>query len=122
MRSFGDLEAAVMERLWSRAEPSTVREVFEELQQQRPLAYTTVMTVMDKLFKKGVLRRELDGRAYRYTPVLEQAEYSADLMRQALDASGDQAAAFLRFLESMSPEESQALRDAYRRIAGQEPG
>jgi predicted transcriptional regulator len=121
MRGLGELEAAVMDRLWSRAAPATVREVCTDLQADRRIAYTTVMTVMDNLFKKGVLRRELDGRAYRYTPILDQAEYSADLMRQALDASGDQTAAFLRFLERITPEEAEALAEAYRRITGRRP-
>jgi predicted transcriptional regulator len=121
MRGLGELEAAVMDRLWSRAVPSTVREVHADLRRERRIAYTTVMTVMDKLFKKGVLRRDLDGRAYRYTPVLDQTDYSADLMRQALDASGDHTAAFLRFLERMTPQESAALAEAYRRITGKAP-
>jgi predicted transcriptional regulator len=120
MRGLGDLEAAVMARLWARGRPSTVREVHDDLRRVRPLAYTTVMTVMDKLFKKGVVRRELDGRAYRYTPILDQADYSAGLMRHALDASGDQAAAFLRFLQQLTPHEAAALADAYRRNAGAE--
>jgi predicted transcriptional regulator len=121
MRGLGELEAAVMERLWARATPSTVRDVHTDLQRDRQIAYTTVMTVMDKLFKKGVLRRELDGRAYRYTPVLDQADYSADLMRQALDAGSDHAAVFLRFLQRMTPDESAALAEAYRRITGRQP-
>ena len=119
----GSLEAEVMRAVWAADGGVAVRDVLERLNRglKEPLAYTTVMTVMDKLFKKGVLRRELDGRAYRYTPVLDQADYSADLMRQALDAGSDHAAVFLRFLQRMTPDESAALAEAYRRITGRQP-
>ena len=66
MQGFGDLEAALMELLWRRERPTTVREAMSELTWHRDLAYTTVMTVLDTLFRKGWLTREPDGRAYRY--------------------------------------------------------
>lgn len=112
MGRFGELEAEVMDRLWALARPATVREVLRELQPARPLAYTTVMTVMDNLFKKGWLRRELDGRAYRYEPTATRAAYSAELMREALDTSSDRVATFLHFLEQMPPEDAKAFGDA----------
>ena len=59
----GKLEKLIMDRLWSRDHPVAVREVLEDLQRERTLAYTTVMTVMDNLHRKGVLPRETDGRA-----------------------------------------------------------
>ena len=68
-RTLGELETEIMRRLWRRASPTTVRELVDELQQEREIAYTTVMTVLDNLHKKGWLQRELDGRAYRYEPV-----------------------------------------------------
>jgi predicted transcriptional regulator len=109
VRGLGDLEAAVMDRLWSRADPATVREVLGDLRRVRQLAYTTVMTVMDNLHRKGWLTRQLDGRAYRYRPASTREEYSARLMRQALDGSGDNARTLLRFVEQMSPAEARAL-------------
>ncbi len=109
MRSFGDLESAVMDRLWSRAEPATVREVLGDLRRVRELAYTTVMTVMGNLHRKGWLTRQCDGRAYRYRPAWTREEYSARLMRHALDGSGDNARTLLRFVEQMSPAEAEAL-------------
>ncbi len=57
-----------MDRLWAWARPSTVREVLADLQRERSVAYTTVMTVMDNLHRKGILDRRADGRAYRYMP------------------------------------------------------
>jgi DNA-binding MarR family transcriptional regulator len=64
MRGFGDLEALLMDRLWSRDEPTTIRELVDELRQEREIAYTTVQTVMDNLHRKGWLSREPKGRAY----------------------------------------------------------
>jgi predicted transcriptional regulator len=93
VRKLGHLEAEVMERLWSRESPATVREVLEDLQRDRRLAYTTVMTVMDKLHAKGVLARELDGRAYRYRPVQSREQHTAALIEQVLSASTDREAA-----------------------------
>lgn len=69
MHGLGELEAVIMDRLWSRGEPATVREVLTDLRQHREIAYTTVLTVMDNLYRKGFLRREPAGRAYRYAPV-----------------------------------------------------
>lgn len=116
-RGLGELEAEIMTRLWRRASPATARELLEELQRERSIAYTTVMTVLDNLFKKGWLRRELEGRAYRYEPISSGEEYSAELMASALDASPDHVAAFVHFLERLPTEEVQALRDAYRQLS-----
>lgn len=112
MRWFGDLEAAIMDRLWRRGRPTTVREVLEDLRPDRDLAYTTVLTVTDNLFKKGWLRREQAGRAHRYVPVLSREEYGARQMRDALDTSGDPHLALLTFVGQMSPAETAALRAA----------
>jgi predicted transcriptional regulator len=117
-RVLGELETEIMRRLWRRGTAATVRELVDELQQDREIAYTTVMTVLDNLRKKGWLRRELDGRAYRYEPVSSGDEYSAELMRDALDTSPDQVAAFAHFLKQLDPEEVQALEDAYRQQTG----
>jgi predicted transcriptional regulator len=118
-RALGELETEIMRRLWRRASATTVRELVDELQQEREIAYTTVMTVLDNLHKKGWLRRELDGRAYRYEPISSGDEYSAELMRGALDTSPDHVAAFAHFLRQLTPEEVKALEHAYRLQTGQ---
>ncbi len=64
MRPLGDLEAVVMARLWEWDRSASVREVLEDLNDERPLAYTTIMTVMDNLHRKGMLSRGLEGRAF----------------------------------------------------------
>jgi predicted transcriptional regulator len=114
VRGFGDLEAAIMNRLWTRQEPATVREVLDDLRGDREFAYTTVMTVLDNLHRKGWLTRQLDGRAYRYRPVSTKQEYSAELMRQALDSSGDNTSTLLRFVEEMTPAEAEAVQKALK--------
>jgi predicted transcriptional regulator len=68
----GPLEIAVMEILWAGG-PGNVREVLDRL--RRPLAYTTVMTTLDRLFKKGLLARRKSDRAFFYSPTLNRAEW-----------------------------------------------
>ncbi|MEU6864821.1 BlaI/MecI/CopY family transcriptional regulator [Streptomyces sp. NPDC046876] len=113
-RPLGELEDAVMTRVWQWNRPVTVREVLEDLQQERSIAYTTVMTVMDNLHQKGWVRREAEGRAYRYTAVSTRAAYSAALMNEAWSTSDNPAAALVAFFGMMSAEQREALRDAIR--------
>lgn len=106
-----------MTRVWQWNRPVTVREVLEDLQQERSIAYTTVMTVMDNLHQKGWVRREVDGRAYRYTAVSTRAAYSAALMNEAWSRSDNPAAALVAFFGMMSAEQREALQDAVRMVA-----
>ncbi|MFF2197251.1 BlaI/MecI/CopY family transcriptional regulator [Streptomyces sp. NPDC058157] len=110
-----------MTRVWQWNRPVTVREVLEDLQQERSIAYTTVMTVMDNLHQKGWVRREAEGRAYRYTAVSTRAAYSAALMNEAWSTSDNPAAALVAFFGMMSPEQREALRDAVRIVQHDEP-
>jgi predicted transcriptional regulator len=112
VRGFGDLEAAIMAALWDRPESATVREVWADLQPQRPLAYNTVLTVVDNLYKKGWLARDRDGRAFRYRPLSTRADYGVQLMRDAMAESGDPAGSLVGFVRRLSPDESAALREA----------
>ncbi|HEY3878423.1 MAG TPA: BlaI/MecI/CopY family transcriptional regulator [Trebonia sp.] len=118
MRGFGDLEAVIMDRVWVRAVPVTVRDLFDELQRERPIAYTTVMSTMDNLHRKGWLARERDGKAYRYTAVASREEYSARLMREAMAGSGDTETVLSHFIAQMDGTEAQALRAALEKLAG----
>ncbi|MEV7993631.1 BlaI/MecI/CopY family transcriptional regulator [Streptomyces sp. NPDC086077] len=103
-----------MTRVWKWNRPVTVREVLEDLQQGRSIAYTTVMTVLDNLHQKGWVRREAEGRAYRYEAVSTRAAYAAALMNDAWSQSDNAAAALVAFFGMMSEEQRQALRDAVR--------
>ncbi|SBU97247.1 Predicted transcriptional regulator [Streptomyces sp. DpondAA-D4] len=111
-----------MTRVWQWNRPVTVREVLEDLQRERSIAYTTVMTVMDNLHQKGWVRREVDGRAYRYTAVSTRAAYSAALMNEAWSRSDNPAAALVAFFGMMSAEQREALQDAVRIVAPALPG
>ena len=85
--ALGDLEREVMTQLWAAGEPLTVRQVHERLSRDRDLAYTTVMTVLDRLAKKSVVVQEKDGRAYRYAPAQTREEMTASVMLDALTSS-----------------------------------
>ena len=118
MRVLGELEVQVMARIWARHGPVTVRDIVGDLQRERLIAYTTVMTVMDNLRRKGWLRRHEDGRAYTYEPTISGEEYGAAVMRQALEASNDRAGTLMHFIGELSGEEAAALGEAYRRLTG----
>ncbi len=122
MRELGQLEAVVMQRMWSLDRPVAVREILEHLQHDRAIAYTTVMTVMDNLHRKGLLTRELDGRAYRYQPARSREQHDAALMGQVLADSNDRGATLLHFLEQISPQEAARLREALEQRAPRSHG
>ena len=110
-----------MEVLWQTESSLTVRQVSDGLT-QRNLAHTTVMTVLDRLAKKGFARRERDGRAWRYRPAATREAYVAELMLTALDQTGDRDAALARFAQSVSGAEAVVLREALARLERQQRG
>ncbi|MGH3455316.1 MAG: BlaI/MecI/CopY family transcriptional regulator, partial [Nocardioidaceae bacterium] len=113
MPRLGDLERDVMDRLWDAPGPRTVREVYDELVAERDLAYTTVMTVLDRLARKQMVTRTRDGRAYRYVPTHSRAELTAELMHEALSVDRlDRTAALVHFADRVTPEEAAALQEA----------
>ena len=115
----GDLERAVMEVLWDAGDkPQTVRAVFEELERDRQIAYTTVMTVLDRLGRKGVVSQTKEGRAHLYRPVASRAEMAAELMHETLAefTSNDRDQALVAFLSDASPADLVALREALDRL------
>jgi predicted transcriptional regulator len=89
-----------------------VREVRERLRYGRPVAYTTVMTVMDILYRKGVLQRAKHGRAWRYWPVEQREEHDARVMTEVLRSGGDEAVTMRCFLQRVSEDELDRLRSA----------
>jgi predicted transcriptional regulator len=114
----GDLERAIMEVLWQTDSALTVRQVSNGLTQS--LAHTTVMTVLDRLAKKGFARRERDGRAWRYRPAATREAYVAELMLTALAQTGDRDAALARFAQSVSGAEAEVLLEALSGLEHQE--
>ncbi|WP_434594120.1 BlaI/MecI/CopY family transcriptional regulator [Streptomyces sp. A5-4] len=114
MRQLGELEAEIMHRLWAWGRPATARDVLTDLNKKRPIAYSTVKTVADILYGKGMLRREKEGRAWIYEPTCTRQQYTAALMQEALGSNPDPAGALVSFVEQMSPDEADSLRAALR--------
>ena len=111
MANRGPLEQAVMELLWASVEPCSVADVLEGLNRNRDLAYTTVMTVLDRLAKKDMVTRERVERAWHYQPAHSHDVVVARDMTEALDGvpSSVRIEALRRFSEALPPEERDAL-------------
>lgn len=115
MPGLGALEAAVMEVLWATTGPIPVRAVQERLTSGRPLAYTTVMTVLDNLHRKGFVEREFHGRAYHYRPSTTREETAAAAIRRVLAEAGNPEAVLLHFAATATDSESKVLRSGLNR-------
>ena len=117
-RPLGDLERVVMEQLWAADDALTVRAVHERLSTTRELAYTTVMTVLDRLAKKGLVTRERDGRAWRYLPADTREALTAQTMRRTMDDMDvtDRRTALLHFLDGATTDELEDLKAALAEI------
>ncbi len=112
-RVLGEIERLVMDVLWDRAEV-TGREVLEEIQKERLLAFTTILTVMDRLLKKGLIRRKKRGGVFVYAPSISRDEFvkqvSEEVLEGILDISASSAASsFVDILYKTSPEEMDRL-------------
>ncbi|WP_159940710.1 MULTISPECIES: BlaI/MecI/CopY family transcriptional regulator [unclassified Nocardiopsis] len=105
MKGLGELETAIMDALWRSDEPLSVRGVRETMVYDREVAYTTVMTVADILFHKGLLEREKAGRAWTYWPRETHAEYTARMMDEVFSTGPDPGVTLLRFVERFSDED-----------------
>ena len=106
----GDLERAALAVLWEDG-PCTARQVAERLA-GRGLAYTTWLTVLGRLERKGLVRRERSGRAHTYAATASREDHIAVLMESALGQAADREAALQHFARSVSPAEADALRRA----------
>ena len=109
-RSTGELEARVMDVLWDRGGWLTPGDVHSALAPETDVAYNTVLTIMSRLWRKGRLERERDGRAHAYHPVQSREDYTAARMQQLLAAAGDRSAALSRFVDDLDPAERTQLR------------
>ncbi len=105
----GSLEAKIMRVVWERQDQFVpVRDVRDALGEN--LAYTTVMTVMNRLYQKGLLRRTRHGRAWAYRPSSSREAYAAATMAEALSMAEDRTAALLHFVADLDRSEAEALR------------
>lgn len=116
MNRLGDLERKVMDVLWdSPVAPLTGREVADQLPDR---AYTTVLTILDRLRRKGLVHRTTEGRAHRFEAADTREAYMAELMIDAMGHTGDRGAVLARFAESVSSEEARVLRRALDTVTG----
>ena len=115
--ALGSLETLVMDALWAASQPLTVRETLEILNDGRtpPLAYTTVLTVMQRLAGKGALTRTARGRGHAYAPAV--ADEAALAVRDVLHAYGDAAVTHFMDQAAADPE----LRDRLRALMDPDP-
>jgi predicted transcriptional regulator len=105
----GALENQVLKYLWTSGRPVAPREVREGLDLN--LAYTTVLTILRRLWQKGLAEREQRGRVYLYRPKLDEADYVAGAMRRQMERAGDHSAVLSRFVGTLSEQELHVLRD-----------
>ncbi|REF29430.1 BlaI/MecI/CopY family transcriptional regulator [Calidifontibacter indicus] len=117
----GDLERAIMECLWASDEPLVVRQIAEQLEATdgKKRAYTTVMTVADRLAKKGLTSRERDGRAWRYSASATREELTAQALRETLadwGGEGQESDAVLHFLQDMSAGDVDRIKAAIAKM------
>jgi predicted transcriptional regulator len=111
-QQLGPLEQRMLEALWTRGN-GTVREMVDE--DYPDLAYTTVMTTLDRLFKKGLLERSEDGRAFRYAPRYSREELHQEAagraFRQLLDASPASSLPLSFLVEIVGERDAELLDD-----------
>ena len=113
-----------MDAVWELG-PATARQVAERCAERasgraahRELAYTTWLTVLTRLEKKGLLRRDASGRAHVYTAVASREDHIAVLMQSALGQAADREAALQHFARTVTPAEAAALRRALEGLDG----
>lgn len=113
-QQLGKLEREIMELVWLNKEPITVRAVFESVSKQRKIAYTTIMTVMGRLVKKGLLSTKPLGKAYLYQATYSKdrflAKISSQIIKGLISSYGDLAIAhFTEELEKIPAPKRQEL-------------
>ena len=111
----GELENLVLDVLWSANEPMIPREVHRAIREHRPLAYTTVMTILVRLCQKDVVDRRQQGRAFAYWARLSREERAATRMSDVLARAGDTSLALAHFVGSLPPNQQAELRRVLRR-------
>jgi predicted transcriptional regulator len=107
-RARGELESGVLAALWAADGPLTARQVRERL--PGDLAYTTVLTILSRLYDKGMLVRHRKGRGYAYAPARDEASHTAERMHTLLEGGSDREAVLTRFVSELSQEDEQLLQ------------
>lgn len=108
-RAAGALEAEVMALLQRAGMPLTAVQVQERL--AAGLAYTTVVTILSRLYGKGLLTRAKAGRAFSYSPVSDEPGLAARRMHQVMAGESDRRTLLARFVDELSEQDERLLRD-----------
>ncbi|GGU48819.1 BlaI/MecI/CopY family transcriptional regulator [Streptomyces violascens] len=111
-RAPGELENEVLAALWAVGGPATAGVVQKRVAGDP--AYTTVLTILSRLYEKGLVTRERAGRGYLYSPVRDEAGHAAAGMRALLDKGGDRAAVLARFVSELATEDEEILEQLLR--------
>jgi len=111
---------AIMEVLWDTSGALTPGQVHEVLLDERSLAYTTVMTTLDRLYKKDLLTRVEEGRAFRYEARLSREEWhretAGNAFRHLLDASPASSLPLSFLVEILGERDTQLLDDLHKLV------
>jgi predicted transcriptional regulator len=123
MATLGELERAVMELLWTQIDTAAAEDAAITANSLRDmlarsgsatdgkeLAVTTVLTVLSRLEKKGLVRREREIRPHRYRAVTSREEHTVELMHEVLGTAPDREAVLARFIGTVSEQEAETLR------------
>ncbi|WUH89803.1 BlaI/MecI/CopY family transcriptional regulator [Streptomyces sp. NBC_00433] len=111
-RAPGELENEVLAALWAAGEPVGAGAVREQVAGDP--AYTTVLTILIRLYDKGLVTRKRAGRSYLYSPVRDEAGHAAAGMRDLLEHGGDRAAVLARFVSELPDEDERLLEQLLR--------
>lgn len=111
-RLLGHREACIMEVLWGRQDVS-VREILRAISEEEELAYTTVMTITDRLWKKGLLERRKSGKTYLYTPKVSKESFVDSCLRKVLDCfmPDMNRAALSHFIDALASAQPELLEE-----------
>jgi predicted transcriptional regulator len=118
MANLGLLERGIMQALWDAGTPLSAYDVLPLVSGSdgsRPLAVTTVLTVLSRLEKKGFVRADRSARPHRYTATASRADHVAELLHEALGESADRHAVLERFVGGVSAADAAVLRDLLAR-------
>lgn len=121
MKDLGPLEQRVLELLWRSTSGRTVRKVQEGI--GGALAYTTVMTTLDRLYKKGLLSRRREGQAFSYSPGKSREDFAASLLRKGLDrlfGRGSARPLLASFVDAVSEHDRALLPELERLVRNKE--
>jgi Predicted transcriptional regulator len=111
--TLGELERSIMDVLWDASAPRSAADLRETLVRDeggRPLALTTVLTVLSRLENKQFVTRDRDVRPHLYAAATSRAEHMAELMHEVLGSAPDREAVLARFVGQVSPSEAEQLR------------